>query len=314
MGAQAIALAPYLVLPAVLLVLGQPQAATFTGFTAGLVLLVLATHVAVGVLRLPLLCLGGLAATGAAFVQALTGFTGLEPWVALGLVPVLGIGLGAALALFCKWLAATGQEPAIALLSLALLLPLAALPLATAPLVTGSDVGGGIAFDDAIVLVPIVSLLAVLARLFAGSRLAELALAAAASELRGEAAGLAVTGWRVTGLCLAAAIATTAGAVMLVGPAPAAPLTTEGWTALAIALFAIGRLGGARFGGCLLAALPLALLPQLTVTLSPAFADLTLAMALAALLLQAVVRRDGSLALFVRQAKQRAATPFAAAR
>jgi hypothetical protein len=88
----------------------------------------------------------------------------------------------------------------------------------------------------------------------------------------------------------------------------------EAWAALAVALFAIGRLGGARFGGCLLAALPLALLPRLTVTLSPAFGDLTLAMALAALLLQAVVRRDGSLALLARPARPRSAAPFAAAR
>lgn len=314
MGAQAIALAPYLVLPAMLLVLGQPDAAAFTGFTAGLVLLVLAAHVAVGVLRLPLLCLGGLAAAGAAFVQALTGLAGLDSWLALAFVPVLGLGLGAALGLLCRWLTASGRESAIALLSLALLLPLATLPLAVLPLVADGGRGNGIAFDDAIVLVPIVSLLAVLARLFAGSRLAELASAAAASELRGEAAGLDVAGWRTTGLCLAAALATTAGAVMLIGPAPAAPVTTEGWSVLAIALFAIGRLGGARFGGCLLAALPLALLPRLTVTLSPDFADFTLAMALAALLLQAVVRRDGSLALLARPAKQRAATPFAAAR
>jgi hypothetical protein len=309
MGAQAIALAPYLVLPAVLLALGLPQAAAFTGFTAGLVLLVLATHIAIGVLRLPLLCLGGLAAAGAAFVQALAGLAGLEPWVALGLVPVLGIALGAALGLVLRWLAGPGEETRIAILSLALLLPLAALPLAT-----GGIPGGGVAVDDAIVLVPILSVLAVLARLFAGSRLAELAAAAAACGLRFEAAGLAATGWRITGLCLAAAIATLAGAVMLVGPAPAASATMEGWAALAVALFAIGRLGGARFGGCLLAALPLALLPRLTVTLSPGFGDLTLAMALAALLLQAVVRRDGSLALLVRPAKSRAATPFAAAR
>ncbi len=314
MGAQAIALAPYLALPAMLLVIGQPHAAAFTGFTAGLVLLVLAAHVAIGVLRLPLLCLGGLAAAGAAFVQVLTAVAGLEAWVALGLVPILGLGLGAALGLLGRWLTATGRESTIALLSLALLLPLATLPLAVLPLAADAGRGDGIAFDDAFVLVPIVSLLAVLARLFAGSRLAELASAAAASELRGEAAGLAVADWRITGLSLATAIATTAGAVMLIGPAPAAPATPESWSALAIALFAIGRLGGARFGGCLLAALPLALLPRLTVTLSPVFADLTLAMALAALVLQAVVRRDGSLALFIRPARQRAASPFAAAR
>ncbi|MEZ5865285.1 MAG: hypothetical protein R3D25_14925 [Geminicoccaceae bacterium] len=272
-------------------------------------LLVLATHIAVGVLRLPLLCLGGLAAAGAAFVLALTGLAGLEPWLALAMVPVLGLVLGGALGLVLRWLAGDGEETRIALLSLALLLPLAALPLAA-----GGTLGGRVAVDDAIVLVPILSLLAILARLFAGSRLAELALAAAAGGLRPEAAGLNVAAWRITGLCLAAAIATTAGAVMLVGPAPTAFPTTEGWAALAIALFVIGRLGGARFGGCLLAALPLALLPRLTVTLSPAFADLTLAMALAALVLQAVVRRDGSLALLGRPARQRAAAPFAAAR
>ncbi|HRY24210.1 MAG: hypothetical protein H6852_05270 [Geminicoccaceae bacterium] len=309
MGAQAIALAPYLVLPAVLLALGLPQATAFTGFTAGLVLLVLAAHIAVGVLRLPFLCLGGLAAAGAAFVQALSGLAGLEPWAALAMVPALGLALGGAFGLVLRWLPGDGEETGTALLSLALLLPLAALPLAA-----GGTRGDGVAVEDAIVLVPLLSLLAVLARLFAGSRLAELAAAAAAGGLRAEAAGLDLAGWRITGLCLAAAIATTAGAVMLIGPAPAASASMEAWAALAVALFAIGRLGGARFGGCLLAALPLALLPRLTVTLSPAFGDLTLAMALAALLLQAVVRRDGSLALLARPARPRSAAPFAAAR
>lgn len=302
MGAPAIALAPYIVLPGLLVVAGLPGAAAFTGFTAGLVLLVLAAHIAVGVLRLPLLCLGGLAALGVAFVQALTGLAGLEPWMALALVPLLGLALGALLGLALR----RQGEAGTALLTLALVLPLATLPQIPALQ------GGGIAVAPAVVLIPLVVLLAVLARLFAGSRLAGLASAATSAGLRLEAAGVDAAGWRLIGLCLAGAIAATAGGVMLVGPAPAAAMTIDGWVALAMALFAIGRLGGARFGGCLLAALPLALLPRLTVTLSPAFGDLTLAMALAALVLQAVVRRDGSLALLTRHGRERPAAPFAA--
>ncbi len=307
MGARAIALAPCLVLPALLALLGVPGAAAFAGFTAGLVLLVLAAHIAIGVLRLPILCLAGLAAAGAAFVQALIGPAGLQAWVALGLAPVLGTALGALLGFLLR----RRDESRTALFTLGCMLPLAVLPQLAAPGVTGSD-GGGIVLTDALLLVPIVGLLAGLARLFAHSRLATLAAAATAAALPLEATGLDAAGWRITGLGLAGAIAATAGAVMLIGPAPAATMTVDGWVALAIALLAVGRLGGARFGGCLLAALPLALLPRLTVTLSPAFGDLTLAMALAALVLQAVVRRDGSVALLARRDRDRPAAPFAA--
>ena len=308
MGARAIALAPYLVLPALLALLGVHGAGAFAGFTAGLVLLVLAAHIAIGVLRLPILCLAGLAAAAAAFVQALIGPAGLAAWAALGLAPLLGIALGALLGFLLR----RRDESQTALLTLACMLPLAVLPQLVAPGATGSDAGGRIALIDALLLVPVIGLLAGLARLFAHSRLTGLAAAATAASLPLDATGLDAAGWRIAGLGLAGAVAATAGAVMLIGPAPATTMTIDGWIALAIGLFAVGRLGGARFGGCLLAALPLALLPRLTVTLSPAFGDLPLAMALAALVLQAVVRRDGSLALLARRDRNRRAAPFAA--
>jgi hypothetical protein len=77
------ALVPFLLLPALLALLGHADALAFAGFDAGLFFLVMAARVAIGVARLPLLCLGGLAALGAAAMPLFTLDLGWPTAVAL---------------------------------------------------------------------------------------------------------------------------------------------------------------------------------------------------------------------------------------
>jgi ABC-type branched-subunit amino acid transport system permease subunit len=242
----------------------------------------------VGIARLPYLCLGGIAALGAAAMPLLTIDLGWGPGTAVAVTPVLGLVAGTALWLLVRRLRATTA----AVVTLALLLCLAAFPAVTPdpdhPLpALATDTG---------LLVPlgIAALFLLLAWCFAASPAARLHEAAREALLPADGLGLDQAAFRATASLLAAALAAMGGAIMALGPAPVINAGNGDWAALSLALFAIGRLGGGRLGAALLAALPLALLPKLTVTLAPGFPDLTLATALGAILLHLVVRPDGS--------------------
>ncbi len=282
------ALAPFLLLPILLAAIGHPAFLPFAGFSGGLALLTVAALIGIGIARLPLVCLGGFAAMGASLMPILTVDLGWPTAAALATTPLLGLILGGLV-----WLAIRGQAGVVATaLLLALLLGLASLPSVT----TEPDLelaGLGI---DAFLLLPLLAstlLLSATAR-FAGATMARLHEAAVLARLPADGLGLDLAAFRATALLLAAATATLGGGILAVGPAPLISSDANDWVALSLALFAVGRLGGVRIGGALLAALPLILLPKFTVLLAPHFVDLTLAAALAALILQLIVRPDGS--------------------
>ena len=282
------ALAPFLLLPALLAGLGHPAALPFAGFSGGLVLLTSAALLGIGIARLPLVCLGGFAAMGAGLMPVLTADLGWPTAAALATTPLSGLLLG-----WLGWLAIRGQSGGVTTgLLLALLLGLASLPeITTEPgiALAGLDI-------DAFLLLPLLAatLLLWASVRFAGTAMARLHEAAILARLPADGLGLDLAAFRWTGLLLAAAMATLGGGLLALGPAPLIGGDASDWVALSLALLAIGRLGGGRLGGALLAAVPLALLPKLTVVLAPHFIDLTLAAALAALVLQLIIRPDGS--------------------
>lgn len=281
------ALLPFALLPALLALLGHPAALPFAGFAGGTVLLVQAAQVAIGCGRLPLVCLGGIGAAGAALPLAGASL-GLTPALALALTPLLGLALGGLV-----WLVVRRQgEIVMAALGLPLLLALVGLPALTAtPGVAGVALPLGPELAAAVASIGLVLLLT---RRFVDSPAARLHEAAVAAGLPAPCLGLDRQAFGATAWLLGAALAAAGGAVLTLGPDPLQQPSAADWAALAIALFAVGRLGGSRLGGALLAALPLLLLPKLAVVLAPTFIDLTLGAALAALALQLVIRADGS--------------------
>lgn len=284
------ALAPFLLLPALLAALGHPASLPFAGFSGGLALLTLAALIGIGIARLPLVCLGGFAAMGASLMPVLTLDLGWPTAAALATTPLFGLILGGLV-----WLAIRGQAFIVAAgLLLALLLGLASLPsITTEP---GLELAGlGL---DGFLLLPLLTaaLLLWAAARFAGAAMARLHEAAVLARLPADGLGLDLAAFRATAAMLGAATATLGGGLLALGPAPLVGSDASDWVALSLALLAIGRLGGVRLGGALLAALPLALLPKFTVVLAPHFIDLTLAAALAALVLQLIIRPDGSAA------------------
>jgi len=282
------ALAPFLLLPALLAGLGHPAAPAFAGYAAGLFLLAVAALLAIGIARLPVFCLGGFAAAGAGLMPLLTLDLEWPTAAALAVTPLLGAGLGGLVRLSIRGLDAV----VAAALLLALLLGLASLPaMTTEPGQTGP------ALDlDGWLLLPlgVTAALLLAARRFADSVIVRLHEAAVLARLPADGIGLELGTLRAVALVLAASIATLGGGVLALGPATMVGIDPADWVALSLALFAIGRLGGGRLGAALLAALPLALLPKLTVALAPQFVDLTLAAALVAIVLQLLVRADGS--------------------
>ena len=282
------ALLPFLLLPALLAVLGHEAALPFTGFAGGLFLFVVAAQIAIGVARLPLLCLGGIAALGAAVMPLLTLDLDWSPAAALAVAPLPGILAGALL-----WLLGRGVGWLIqAALSLLALLPLAVLPAIT----VDSDLNLPALGGDITLAWPfgITVVLLVAAQRFAASPVVRLHEAAREALLPVHGQGFDTAILRFVALVLASAFAAMGGALMVLGPAPIMGVAPADWATLSIAAFAIGNLGGLRLGGALLAALPLALMPKLTTVLAPGFPDLTLAAALAAIALYLVVRRDGT--------------------
>jgi ABC-type branched-subunit amino acid transport system permease subunit len=280
------ALIPFLLLPALLAVLGHAAAPAFGGFAAALFLLVVAARIAIGVARLPLLCLGGIAALGAAAMPLVSQQLGWPPAAALAVVPAAGLLAG-----ILVWLLIRDMAPVVsASLTLLVLLLLAALPAITA------DVDLPMPALDGTLLWPlgVAAILLVLAERFAASPLVRLHEAAREAGLPLAGLGVDPGLLQVVACLLAGALAALGGALLGLGPVPVIGIAAADWATLSIACFAIGRLGGIRLGGALLAALPLALLPKLIVTIAPGFVDLTLAAALAASCLHLVVRRDGS--------------------
>jgi hypothetical protein len=283
------ALVPFLLLPALLALLGHADALAFGGFAAGLFFLVVAARIAIGVSRLPLLCLGGMAALGAATMPLITLHLDWPAAVALAAVPAAGLLAG----LFV-WLLIRGLGPVLsASLTLLALLPLAILPAMTA------DIGMPLPALDGALSWPLAMAagLFLLAERFAASPLIRLHEAAREAGLPLSGLGVDPAILQAVACLLAGALAAMGGALLGLGPAPVIGAAATDWITLSIACFVIGRLGGTRLGGALLAALPLALLPKLTVIIAPGFVDLTLAAALAAACLHLVIRRDGSLAL-----------------
>lgn len=288
------AFAPFLLLPALLAGLGHPAALPFAGFSGGLALLAVAALVGIGIGRLPLVCLGGFAALGASLMPLLTIDLGWPAAAALTAIPLAGLILGGAV-----WLSVRGLARVVATaLLLALLLGLASLPALTTDLAlapAGLDELGGLALE-ALALLPVLvlSLLLLAAARFRSSTVARLHEAAVQARLPADGLGLELAAFHAWTIMLAAGIATLAGGILALGATPIIGIAPSDWVALSLSLFAIGRLGGVRLGGTLLAALPLALLPKLTVVLAPQVIDLTLAAALAALVLQLIIRPDGS--------------------
>jgi ABC-type branched-subunit amino acid transport system permease subunit len=282
------ALVPFLLLPALLALLGHASAVPYSVFALAVLLLVPAAQLAVGLARLPILCLGGIAALGAATVALLAVDLGLAGSQALASAPLAGLAAGALL-----WLAIRGlTPPLIAAVTLALLPALAVLPaLASAALLPAGSAPASLPL-----LLPLAVTLALLLLIhrFVTSPAARLHEAAAAAALPLDCIGLDRRAVELTAMLLAAALAALAGGLLALGAWPVITADPTDWVALSLALAAIGRLGGNRLGAALLAALPLALLPKLTVALAPSFVDLTLAAALAALILHLVIRGDGS--------------------
>jgi|GEM_PF-2021556 len=284
------ALAPFLLLPALLAGLGHPAAPAFAGYAVGFFLLTVAALLAIGIARLPLLCLGGFAAAGASLMPLLTLDLEWPTAASLAVTPLVGLVLGG-----LTWLLIRGLVAVVAAtLLLALLLGLASLPAITAePGQAGAGIGA-----DVFLLLPLVATLILLlaAKRLAGSVVARLHEAAVLARLPADGLGLDLGTFRAVALVLAASLAALGGGILALGPATIVGVDPGDWVALSLALFAIGRLGGARLGAALLAALPLALLPKFTVVLAPHFLDLTLAAALVAIVLQLLVRADGSAA------------------
>lgn len=282
------ALLPFLLLPALLAVLGHDAALPFTGFAGGLFLLVVAAQIAIGVARLPLLCLGGIAALGAAAMPLLTLDLDWPAAVALAAAPALGVVAGALLWLLSRGLGWLVQ----AALTLLALLPMVVLPAITFE----SDLNLPALGWDATLGWPlgVAAVLLIAAQRFADSPVVRLHEAAREALLAVHGQGFDPVILRAIALVLACAFAAMAGALMALGPAPIISVAPGDWATLSIAAFAIGSLGGTRLGGALLAALPLALMPKLIAVMAPGFPDLTLAAALAAIALYLVVRRDGT--------------------
>ncbi len=282
------ALVPFLLLPALLAALGSPAALPFAGFAVAVLLLVPAAQVVIGLARLPILCLGGIAALGASAMPLLIFDLDWRPAIALAASPLLGLVAGGLL-----WLLVRGLSQAlVAALTLPLLLALAVLPAVTAD----SDRNlPGFALEPMLLLpvgVALVLLLAV--RQFLASPAARLHEAAALAALPADGLGLDGRAVALTACLLAGALSAIGGALMALGPAPIITVDAGDWVALSLALAVIGRLGGIRLGAALLASLPLLLMPKLTVALAPSFLDLTLAATLLALVLQLLIRGDGS--------------------
>jgi len=283
-----IALLPFALLPALLASLGHPAASAFGLFALAAALLAQAAQLAIGIARLPLLCLGGIAALGAAAMPVLVFDLGLEVSQAAALTPLLGLAAGGLLWLLLGRL----DGPAAAAVSLPVLLGLAALPGITAESDRNLPTLAAEPWLAAAALALVLLLL--LTRRLLDSPPARLHEAALAAGLPPAGIGLQPRLLGAAGCLLAAALAAAAGALLALGPAPVMTADTGDWAALSIALFAIGRLGGNRLGAALLAALPLLLLPKLAVLVAPGFIDLTLAAGLAALVLHLVIRPDGS--------------------
>lgn len=282
------ALVPYALLPALLAMLGHHSATAFALFAGAVVLLVQSAQVTIGIARLPLLCLGGIAALGAALLPVLVLDLDLEASQAVALTPLVGLLVGGLL-----WLLVRRQgELAKAAVSLPLLLAFVALPAATAE----SDRNlPGLELEPWLAVAGLsLALLLLIVRRFIGSPAARLHEAAAMAALPAGGLGVDIPAFRAVACLLGGGLAALAGALLALGSAPVMTADSGDWAALAVALFAVGRLGGIRLGGALLAALPLLLLPKLAVILAPTFIDLTLAAALAALVLHLVVRPDGS--------------------
>ena len=81
------ALVPFLLLPALLAALGSPAALPFAGFAVAVLLLVPAAQVVIGLARLPILCLGGIAALGASAMPLLIFDLDWRPAIALAAAP-----------------------------------------------------------------------------------------------------------------------------------------------------------------------------------------------------------------------------------
>ncbi len=282
------ALVPFLVLPALLAVLGADAALPFAGFALAVLLLVPAAQLVIGLARLPILCLGGIAALGAAAMPLLIFDRDWQPAVALAAAPLIGLIAGVLL-----WRLLHGLGPAlVAAVTLPLLLALSVLPAVTAE----SDRNlPGFALEPILLLpVGVVLVLLVVVRRFLASPAAQLHEAAAVADLPAAGLGLDQRAVPLTACLLAGALSAIGGALMALGPAPIITVDARDWVALSLALAVIGRLGGGRLGAALLASVPLLLLPKLSVALAPSFVDLTLAAALGALVLQLLIRGDGS--------------------
>lgn len=283
-----LALLPFLLLPSLLVLLGHAAALSFTSFTIGLLLLALAAQIAIGLARLPFLCLGGIAALAAAAMPLLLLDLGWDAAAAATLAPVLGVLAGLGL-----WLPLRRLAPlAIAVVSLAALLALAALPAVTAE--TDGNLPAMTAGPGLALFLSAIGLLCLLGWRFAVSPAARLHEAALESGLAPAGIGLDLDAFRLTAILVATALAAMGGAILALGSAPVIGIAAGDWATLSLATFAMGRLGGGRFGGTLLAALPLLLLPKFTAAIAPGFGDPTLAAVLAAFVLHLVVRHDGS--------------------
>lgn len=282
------ALAPFPLLPAVLAGLGHPAAPAFAGYATGLFLLTVAALVGIGIARLPVLCLGGFAAAGAALMPLLTLDLEWSTAASLAVTPLLGLVLGG-----IAWLLIRGLTAVVAAaLSLGLLLGLASLPaITTEP----GEAGAGFALDATLLLPFLVTaVLLFAAGRIAGSLVARMHEAAVLARLPADGLGIDLATFRAAALVVAASLAALGGGILALGPGTVIGVDPGDWVALSLALFAIGRLGGVRLGAALLAALPLALLPKLTLVLAPHFFDPTLAAALVAIVLQLVFRADGT--------------------
>ncbi len=282
------AILPFLLLPVLLALAGNPGALPLAGYAGGLFLLVVAAQLAVGVARLPLLCLGGLGALGAAAMPLLTLDLGWSTALALAGVPALGFVAAGLLWLLLRRLG----DLVAAALSLLVLLPLAVLPAITAD----PDLNLASPGPPVLLIWPlaVATLLVATGQRFAASPVVRLHEATREAMLPLDGQGFDPALVRVVALALAGAVAAMGGGLLALGPAPVVGSAPTDWATLSIALFAIGRLGGTRLGAALLAALPLALMPKLITAIAPGFVDLTLAAALAAIALNLLVRRDGT--------------------
>jgi ABC-type branched-subunit amino acid transport system permease subunit len=251
---------------------------------AGLLCLVAAAHLLVGLAGLPILALAAIAAGALQIADPLTSRLALSP--ATG--PLAGALLGAAFGLLLAPLLAAAR-PLVAAGTTLALTALAAPFLQDLPLPDAAPtMPAGVALAGTVGL-------CLLAAQWLGTTALGGALAASRDDPQLAIATGLRSGWaRCVILILAGAMAGAAGPLMALGGEAAVADLTGGGVFLSLALAGVVVIGGqGSLAGALAAALPILVLPEMLTVLAPDIPDLRLLLLLVGLLLVHLWRVDG---------------------